>query len=279
MFSKIALVTGATSGMGEASAKLLAESGFKVYGGSRDGIRAEGGPCEMLALDVTCEASVRAAVATVMEREGRIDLLVNHAGAGVLPAGAEESSVQQAQLVFDTNFFGLLRMTGAVLPHMRAQGSGRIVNIGSVLGFLPMPYGALYSATRQAIDGYTGALDQELRHWGIRAIVIEPAYTSSLFDAELLEADARVDAYQAARTMVSRRVRELMVIAEGPDVVAEAVLKAALAKRPKQRYPVGGLATRLRLLHAFTPDGAGEAGPRRDGRPLALTPTPLARPI
>lgn len=274
MFSKIALVTGATSGMGEASAKLLAESGFKVYGGSRDGIRAEGGPCEMLALDVTCDASVQAAVATVMEREGRIDLLVNHAGAGVLPAGAEESSVQQAQLVFDTNFFGLLRMTGAVLPHMRAQGSGRIVNIGSVLGFLPMPYGALYSATRQAIDGYTGALDQELRDWGIRAIIIEPAYTSSLFDAELLEADARVDAYQAARTMVSRRVRELMVIAEGPDVVAEAVLKAALAKRPKQRYPVGGLATRLRLLHAFTPDVAGA---RREARPLAHV--PLARPI
>lgn len=274
--SKIALVTGATSGMGEASAALLAESGFKVYGGSRQGSPADARRWETLALDVTCEASVQAAVATVMEREGRIDLLVNHAGAGVLPAGAEESSVQQAQLVFDTNFFGLLRMTRAVLPHMRAQGGGRIVNIGSVLGYLPMPYGALYSATRQAIDGYTGALDQELRDWGIRAIVIEPAYTSSLFDAELMEADARVEAYRAARTMVSRRVRELMVIAEGPDVVAEAVLKAALAKRPKQRYQVGGLATRLRLLHAFTPDGAGA---RRDGRPLALTPTPLARPV
>ncbi len=274
--SKIALVTGATSGMGEASAALLAESGFKVYGGSRQGSPADARRWETLALDVTCEASVQAAVATVMEREGRIDLLVNHAGAGVLPAGAEESSVQQAQLVFDTNFFGLLRMTRAVLPHMRAQGGGRIVNIGSVLGYLPMPYGALYSATRQAIDGYTGALDQELRDWGIRAIVIEPAYTSSLFDAELMEADARVEAYRAARTMVSRRVRELMVIAEGPDVVAEAVLRAALAKRPKPRYQVGGLATRLRLLHAFTPDGAGA---RRDGRPLALTPTPLARPV
>lgn len=274
--SKIALVTGATSGMGEASAALLAESGFKVYGGSRQGSPADARRWETLALDVTCEASVQAAVATVIEREGRIDLLVNHAGAGVLPAGAEESSVQQAQLVFDTNFFGLLRMTRAVLPHMRAQGGGRIVNIGSVLGYLPMPYGALYSATRQAIDGYTGALDQELRDWGIRAIVIEPAYTSSLFDAELMEADARVEAYRAARTMVSRRVRELMVIAEGPDVVAEAVLRAALAKRPKPRYQVGGLATRLRLLHAFTPDGAGA---RRDGRPLALTPTPLARPV
>lgn len=274
--SKIALVTGATSGMGEASAALLAESGFKVYGGSRQGSPADARRWETLALDVTCEASVQAAVATVIEREGRIDLLVNHAGAGVLPAGAEESSVQQAQLVFDTNFFGLLRMTRAVLPHMRAQGGGRIVNIGSVLGYLPMPYGALYSATRQAIDGYTGALDQELRDRGIRAIVIEPAYTSSLFDAELMEADARVEAYRAARIMVSRRVRELMVIAEGPDVVAEAVLKAALAKRPKQRYQVGGLATRLRLLHAFTPDGAGA---RRDGRPLALTPTPLARPV
>ena len=100
----------------------------------------------MLPLDVTSDESVEAAVSEVMRLEGRIDLLVNNAGFGVAPAGAEESSIEQARSIFETNFFGIVRMTRAVVPHMRRQGSGRIINIGSVLGFLPMPYGALYAA-------------------------------------------------------------------------------------------------------------------------------------
>ena len=107
----------------------------------------------MLALDVTSDASVDALVGEVLRREGRIDLLVNNAGISVAPAGAEESSIDQARAIFETNFFGLVRMTRAVVPHMRTQGAGRILNIGSVLGFLPMPYGALYAATKHAIEG------------------------------------------------------------------------------------------------------------------------------
>ena len=148
---KIALVTGASSGIGEATAERLAKAGYKVYGTSRRGAQAGKRPFEMLPLDVTSDKSVEAAVSEVMRRHGRIDLLVNNAGFGVAPAGAEESSLGQARSIFETNFFGLVRMTRAVVPHMRRQGSGRIINIGSVLGFLPMPYGALYAATKHAV--------------------------------------------------------------------------------------------------------------------------------
>ena len=266
MNKAIALVTGASSGIGEATARHLAEAGYKVYGTSRRGGQAGHFPYEMLALDVTSDTSVQSAVATVMAREGRIDLLVNNAGFGVAPAGAEESSLEQAQAIFDTNFFGVVRMTRAVLPHMRAAGAGRIIQIGSVLGFLPMPYGALYAATKHAIEGYSESLDHELRNWGIRAIVIEPAYTRTPFDANLLEPDAKLEVYKDIRSAVAQRIGQVMALAEGPEVVAHAVLKAAQARQPKLRYTAGGLAARLRLLRTFMPAALMDAGLRKDLR-------------
>src|SRR5213079_863535 len=256
----IALVTGASSGIGEATAKRLATAGYKVYGTSRRGAQAGQRSFAMLPLDVTSDESVETAVGEVMRLEGRIDLLVNNAGFGVAPGGAEESSIEQARSIFETNFFGLIRMTRAVVPHMRRQGSGRIINIGSVLGFLPMPYGALYAATKHAVEGYSESLDHELRTRGIRVSVIEPAYTKTHFDANLLEPDAQLDEYREARATVSRQLREALETADEPGVVADVVLEAARAARPKLRYTAGGLATRLRLLRRFAPAGALDAG-------------------
>lgn len=263
---KIALVTGASSGIGEATAQRLARAGYKVYGTSRRAAQAGNRPFEMLTLDVTSDESVAAAVAEVIRRHGRIDLLVNNAGFGVAPAGAEESSVEQARSIFETNFFGLIRMTRAVLPQMRRQGSGRIINIGSVLGFLPMPYGSLYAATKHAVEGYSESLDHEVRTWGIRVSIIEPAYTKTPFDANFVEPDVKLDEYREARAGVSRRVNEIMTTAESPDVVAETVLKAANAAHPKIRYAAGKLANRLRFLRRFAPAGLVDAGIRKDLR-------------
>src|SRR5205809_668641 len=268
--AKIALVTGASSGIGEATAERLAKAGYKVYGTSRRGARTGKQSFEMLSLDVTSDDSVDAAVSEVMRRDGRIDLLVNNAGFGVAPAAAEESSIDQARSIFETNFFGLVRMTRAVLPHMRRQGSGRIINIGSVLGFLPMPYGALYAATKHAVEGYSESLDHELRTIGIRVSIIEPAYTKTPFDANLMEPDAKLDAYREAREGVTRRVHEVMATAEHPSVVADTVLKAANAAHPKIRYAAGKLANRLRLLRRFAPAGLVDAGIRKDLRLDAL---------
>jgi len=271
--SKVALVTGASSGIGLATAETLAKAGYKVYGTSRrvgDARRS----FEMLLLDVTSDESVDAAVQKLIHAEGRIDLIVNNAGFGVAPAGAEESSIEQAWSIFDTNFFGIVRMTRAVLPHMRRQGAGRIINIGSVLGFLPMPFGALYAATKHAIEGYSESLDHELRTWGIRVSVIEPAYTKTPFDANFMEPDAKLDEYREVRAAVKERVKEVMATAEEPSAVADVVLKAASAAHPKLRYAVGGLASRLRLLRRFAPAGLVDAGIRRD---LRLETVSLAR--
>ena len=260
----IALVTGASSGIGKATAERLASAGYTVYGTSRRGAPAGPLPFAMLALDVTSDESVEAIVREVLQREGRIDLLVNNAGFGVAPAGAEESSIVQAQAIFDTNFMGIVRMTRAVVPHMRQQGGGRIINIGSVLGFLPMPYGALYAATKHAIEGYSESLDHELRTRGIRVSVIEPAYTKTQFDANFLEPDAKLEEYREIRAALAVTLKKVMNLADPPEVVADVVLKAASAAHPKLRYTAGKLAGRLRLLRRFAPVATLDSGIRKD---------------
>jgi NAD(P)-dependent dehydrogenase (short-subunit alcohol dehydrogenase family) len=261
----VALVTGASSGIGKATAERLAAAGYVVYGTSRRGGAQTGhGALKMLPLDVTSDDSIAAAVDQVIRSEGRIDLLVNNAGFGVAPAGAEESSIEQARAIFDTNFFGVVRMTRAVVPHMRRQGSGRIINIGSVLGFLPMPYGALYAATKHAVEGYSESLDHELRTRGVRVSVIEPAYTKTSFDANFMEPDAKLDEYREVRMSLANVLTKVMATADEPSVVADVVLKAATAARPKLRYTAGAVANRLRMLRRFAPAGLLDSGIRKD---------------
>jgi len=262
----VALVTGASSGIGEATALRLAKAGYKVFGTSRRGASASRASIEMLPLDVTSDASVKAVVAEVIRREGRLDLLVNNAGFNVAAGGAEESSIQQAQDIFDTNFFGMVRMSLAVVPHMRQQGSGRIINIGSVLGFMAMPYMALYAATKHAIEGYSESLDHELRTMGIRVSVIEPAFMKTAIDANSRDADAKLDAYRDVRIAMDTRLKEMLDVAEAPDVVADTVLKAASAANPKTRYTSGTGAARLRLMHTLLPASLLDAGIRKQLR-------------
>src|SRR5438270_1619837 len=151
---RVALVTGASSGIGEAAARALVDAGFTVYGTSRRATPGETrGGVMFLPLDVTDDESVAGAVRAVLDRSGRIDVLVNNAGLGVAGA-AEESSIEQGRALFDTNVFGSIRMTRAVLPQMREQGNGRIINVSSVLGLVPAPYMALYAASKHAIEGY-----------------------------------------------------------------------------------------------------------------------------
>lgn len=262
--NKVALVTGASSGIGEATALQLSKAGYKVYGTSRRGGNAAQRAFEMLPLDVTSDESVDAAVGEVIRLEGRIDLLVNNAGFSVAPAGAEESSIEQAQAIFDTNFFGTVRMTRAVVPHMRRQGSGRIINIGSVLGFLPMPYGALYAATKHAIEGYSESLDHELRTRGIRVSVIEPAFTKTQFEANFIEPDTKLDEYREVRAALAERTKVLVEAGDKPSVVADVVLRAALAAHPKRRYTAGGRARGLQFLRKYAPANLMDSGIRRD---------------
>ena len=146
---------------------------------------------------------------------------------------------------------------------MRQQGSGRIINIGSVLGFLPVPYAALYTATKHAVAGYSESLDHELRTRGIRVSVIEPAYINTPFDANLLKPDAPLDTYREICRGVEKRVKEVMVTADRPEIVAQVIVKVATAARPKVHY-TPGLAARFSLLRRFAPARVLDAAVRKD---------------
>lgn len=176
----VALVTGASSGIGYSTAQALRKAGYQVYGTSRRAAAKGPDGVVMLSCDVTDEASVAKSIEGVLAEAGRIDLLVNNAGVGLFGA-AEESSLEQAQALFNVNVFGIVRVTNAVLPIMRSQGKGRIVNVSSVLGFIPAPFSALYASTKHAVEGYSQSLDHELRTLGIRVTLVEPAYTRTAF--------------------------------------------------------------------------------------------------
>ena len=261
--SPVVLVTGVSSGIGRAIASTLAEKGFEVFGTSRNPKTTE--PVfgvELVQLDVTDQASVAAAVSTVVQRAGRIDILVNNAGAGVFGA-TEETSISQAQQLFETNFFGLARVTREVLPYLRAQRSGRIINIGSVLGFLPSPYGSFYAASKHAVEGYTESLDHEIREFGVRAVVVEPGFTTTSFEANATYSDSPLQSYEAVRQHVTQIITEALYNGDDPGVVARVVLKAATDRRPKLRYPAGPLARRLAFLKKVAPAGLLDNGVRK----------------
>jgi short-subunit dehydrogenase len=250
---KTAFVTGASSGIGKATALALAKAGYRVIGTSRkaaldevrDGIR-------MIACDVTSDASVAEAVAQARAELGHIDLLVNNAGYA-LSGAAEESSVDQVRALFDTNFLGVVRVTNTVLPIMRQQGQGRILNIGSVLGLIPGPYGAYYSASKHAIEGYSESLDHEVRQFGIRVAVIEPWATKTSIGANSSQGDRPVAAY--GQTLARYRTAFDMTMATGDTAenVADTIVRAAQDRIPQLRYPSGGAARQTSFARRFLP--------------------------
>jgi len=271
--SPVVLITGTSSGIGRAIASAFAAKGFEVFGTSRNPQRNEPiAGVELLPLDVSDQASVASAVSTVIERAGRIDVLVNNAGVGVFGA-AEESSIAQAQELFDTNFFGLIRVTNEVLPHLRAQRSGRIINISSVLGFLPAPYGALYAASKHAVEGYSESLDHETRDFGVRVSLVEPGYTDTAFDANAADPDSPIESYRVLREHVKEGLIKAVRAGDDPSVVAKVALKAATSRSPKLRYPAGPLARQLTVLKKFAPEALLDKGIRKANN-LAKAPKP-----
>ncbi|MGW7244054.1 oxidoreductase [Streptomyces sp. NPDC054804] len=261
----IALVTGASSGIGNTTARAFVTAGFAVIGTGRNtsGLTPPDG-VTFLDLDVTSDESVTAAVQEVIKRFGRIDVLVNNAGLGSAGA-AEENSVAQAQS-FNLNFFGLVRMTKAVLPHMRAQGRGRIVNLSSVLGVIPQPYMALYVAAKHAIEGYSESLDHEVREHGVRVLLVEPGYTRTAFDANAAQPDTPLPLYAERRRVFDEVVAAAMKTGDDPAVVAKEIVTAATAPKPKLRYTAGPLASRITTARRLVPAGIFDKQIRRFNR-------------
>lgn len=260
--TKIVVVTGVSSGIGRATALKFAEAGCRVYGTVRNPAKAQPVPgVTLIEMDVRDEASIERGMQTVIALDGRIDVLVNSAGVTLLGA-TEETSIAEAQALFDTNVFGLLRTIRAVLPPMREQGAGRIVNVSSVLGFLPAPYMALYAASKHAVEGLSETLDHEVRQFGIRVAMVEPSFTKTNLDLNAPQAASTIPAYERERGVVSKAIQKNVHKAPTPDAVAGTIVRAALGGW-KMRHTPKGEASLLAKLRRFMPAGPVEKGLRK----------------
>jgi short-subunit dehydrogenase len=204
---------------------------------------------------VTDDASVKAAIDELLRLEGRIDLLVNNAGFGLGPGAAEESSIAQVRALFETNVLGVVRVSNAVLPTMRKQRSGRILNVGSGLGIIPAPFNAYYSATKHAIEGYSESLDHEVRDFGVRIAVIQPGVTRTAFDVSATPYDQPKAAYDASRAKYLGAFEQAMNAADTAESVADTIVLAASDKTQRLRYPSGKVARQGAFARRFLPRG------------------------
>jgi len=266
MTTRVALVTGGSSGIGEQTALQLRDAGFTTYAVARrvermEGLEAAG--VTTFAMDVTDDASMVAGIERVIAEQGRIDVLVNNAGYGSY-GSVEDVSIDEARRQFEVNVFGLARLTQLVTPHMRAQKSGRIINVGSIGGKFYEPLGAWYHATKFAVEGFSDSLRVELAPHGIRVVIIEPG--PILTEWNTISRDSLVEvsrgtAYEDQAEKVRARMEKAdqPKTSSEPDVVARKIVKAATAGRPKARYPVGRGAGTIVGARRVLPDRATDA--------------------
>lgn len=260
--SPTVVVTGVSSGIGRATAEVFAKRGCQVFGTVRNVLTTKPIPgVVLIEMDVRDQESVQRAIQAVLVQTQRIDVLVNSAGVSLL-GSTEETSVSEAQSVFDTNVFGILRTTQAVLPSMRAQRSGRIVNVSSVLGFLPAPYMGLYSASKHAVEGLSETLDHEVRRFGVRVVLVEPSFTKTSLDVNAPQAASQFAAYDDERDKVFQAIQRAVRDAPGPDRVADTIADAALGTWKMRRTPRGE-ASLLSKLRRFMPFGPVDSSLRK----------------
>jgi len=258
---KTALITGASSGIGEATALQLAELGYTVYAGARRvermsdladrGIRTR-------VLDVTDDATMVALVEAIVSETGRIDVLVNNAGYGLYGA-LEDVPIEEARRQFEVNLFGLARLTQLVLPQMRAQRDGYVVNVSSMGGKIWEPLGSWYHASKFAVEGLSDSLRVEVAAFGIKVVIIQPGTIRSEWSgiaADQLEATSANTPYADQAKIIGGALRgvDRMQLASGPEVVAEAIAKAVQSPKPRTRYVVGGGARGILLAERILPD-------------------------
>lgn len=257
---KVALVTGASSGIGKETAKLLVKEGFVVYGAARriekmTELKEYG--IKLLEMDVTVEDSMVKGVDEILRNENRIDVLVNNAGYGSFGA-LEDVPLSEARYQFEVNIFGLARLTQLVLPSMRAQRSGKIINVSSIGGSLGEPHGSWYHATKFAVEGLSDSLRMELKQFGIDVVVIKPGAIITEWNTIARENMKKVSGNTVYGNLVGKHVK-MFERADGkmgshPIVIAKVIKKAALAKNPKTRYADGGGAKLILFVRRILSD-------------------------
>ncbi|MEU7479107.1 oxidoreductase [Lentzea sp. NPDC042327] len=260
---KVALVTGASSGIGEATALALHEAGYAVYAAARrvermDGLAERG--IEVVRMDVTEDASMVAGVERVVAETGRIDLLVNNAGYGSYGA-FEDVPLAEGRYQFEVNVFGLARLVQLVVPHMREAGSGRIVNVSSIGGRIYEPLGGWYHSTKFAVEGLSDSLRLELKPFGIDVVVIQPGAIKTEWGGIAVDNLRRTSGQGAYRKQAEALAAFFSQVERGsePEVIADVIVRAARARRPRTRYAAGFGARPILFARRVLPDRAFDA--------------------
>ena len=245
--SKVVLITGASSGYGKATAERLAAKGYIVYGTSRSEVKDM--KIRFVQMDVRDRVSVRDGVERIVQESGRIDVLVNNAGMGI-GGSLELATEEEIRLQMDTNFMGCVNVCRAVLPTMRRQGAGQIINLSSIGGVMGLPYQGFYSASKFAIEGFSEALAAEVRGFGIRVSLVEPGDFATNFTARRRnsEATAKSQAYGASFARSLSLIEKEENGGLKPEYLAERIEKIIRSRRPRLRYVVANLEQRLSVL-------------------------------
>ncbi len=251
----VILVTGASSGIGKATAKLLLSKGHIVYAVARrlDAMRdLEEAGATLLRMDITQENDIQAVVAHIQSAHGAVDVLINNAGFGMYGA-VEDTTLEDARYQFEVNLFGMARLTQLVLPAMRAKGAGKIINISSMGGKMYTPLGAWYHATKHAIEGWSDCLRIELQRFGIDVVIIEPGIIATEFSDVLIEPMLKRSGL-GPYAPLAQAIAKAEAPSSPPEVIANAIVKAIAAKRPKTRYVAGKLARLLMFIRKYFGD-------------------------
>ena len=260
--SPVVVITGVSSGIGRAAAERFKSLGYQVFGTVRNISNTQPiSGVELVAMDVRDEDSVNRAIGAVATKAGRIDVLVNNAGISVVGA-VEETSIQEAVALLDTNVLGIMRTVKAALPYMRAKRAGKVINISSVLGFLPAPYMGVYSASKHAVEGLSESLDHEVRQFGIRVMVVEPSFTRTALGSNSPLTEGAIADYAKERDLVWKAVNKSIETGPGPDKVVDAIVAAA-TKPWQMRHTPKGMASLLSKLRRFMPFGPVDASLRK----------------
>jgi NAD(P)-dependent dehydrogenase (short-subunit alcohol dehydrogenase family) len=257
--TKTILITGASKGIGLATAIRLTAMGHTVFGTSRNPSSVPQGEFELLPLEVKSDESVTACVESVMAKAGRIDVLINNAGVSVLGA-LEESSLDEVKAVFETNVYGVMRVTNAVLPIMRRQRAGQIINMSSIAGLIGVPFLGVYCASKFALEGYTESLRHEVKAMGIHVSLVEPGDIHT--DIYEPDTETSLDDYANARRRFTAIHSKSMADAPPPEIVANVIAKIVESKAPHLRYAIGPESYAI-WLKRILPSGIAERALRR----------------
>jgi NAD(P)-dependent dehydrogenase (short-subunit alcohol dehydrogenase family) len=264
MKSQVILITGASRGMGLEMANHFAHQGHQVFGTSRRPSPAQKYSFTMLPLDVTDDTSVNAVIADVIHRAGRIDVLINNAGY-LLFGGVEDTSMDEMKSHMETNFMGVVRMTSAVVPHMREQGGGKIINMSSLGGLVALPYNSAYNASKYALEGYSESIRYDLKSFGIFVSLIEPGNVlTDTLDTSIQETSASHPAYAELRERIIQIFRaDAERYRLSPGVIVRAIHNIIEDPAPRLRYRVGRQAQMISLFRRWIPETMFETNVRR----------------